>query len=378
MLCWHSGQQTIFDLGKMQGVPHCGSSLILRRSLLSTYRKNLSTSLSVLKALQRSSLEPFSNMTSGTVITRGRAPERLMELYSGHVEPLALDYAAQLTDSHLGLTQHMDLVLLTLFNYSRTPNPSTCAICAGTILDMQVVGTQDPSGEYFARQNRLIEHLDAAPHSTKGLVPEKQLLGIELGRYMSACERLSREVTALFTALKPRHNADFAYGLWHPAKIGELAFHHPVHRAMTDSLQQTTLHYYLRNATRASVETMLSLDVMPGTLGDYINQQDILGCSPLHIVAQNGWDIAVQACLQRHGAEPGQTTIYGSLPLHYAAAKCYKGIVKTLLEHKHKYNLNQLDCKGKTALHYATEEGHLAVAQMIDKSMADGGHLSAP
>ncbi|KAF2688445.1 hypothetical protein K458DRAFT_484506, partial [Lentithecium fluviatile CBS 122367] len=53
---------------------------------------------------------------------------------------------------------------------------------------------------------------------------------------------------------------------------------------------------------------------------DDTNKQDILGRTPLHLACEQNSTVAVQKLLSK-GADPALKTVYGSLPLHFAAAK---------------------------------------------------------
>ena len=49
-----------------------------------------------------------------------------------------------------------------------------------------------------------------------------------------------------------------------------------------------------------------------------LDLQDLLGRTALHIACEKGWTLFVEVLLEL-GADPGVVTVFGHLPLHYAA-----------------------------------------------------------
>jgi ankyrin repeat protein len=104
----------------------------------------------------------------------------------------------------------------------------------------------------------------------------------------------------------------------------------------------------------------------------FINDQDVLGRSPLHIASQGGLFSAVQRPLEL-GADPGRSTKYNSTPLHYAAAKGHAHICRVLVENitlnnAYHTTLNSAYLKdhgGLTAMSYALLHGHEEVQKVL-------------
>ncbi|KAI4950552.1 hypothetical protein J4E91_004437 [Alternaria rosae] len=94
------------------------------------------------------------------------------------------------------------------------------------------------------------------------------------------------------------------------------------------------------------------------------DSQDILGRTALLIACQEEWEEAVVRLLEEK-ADPGLSTIYGSLPLHYAAATGSLEICKLLLMHKTEFDIKAADNASNTALDWAKEKGHYEVVELL-------------
>jgi hypothetical protein len=86
-----------------------------------------------------------------------------------------------------------------------------------------------------------------------------------------------------------------------------------------------------------------------------VNHQDILGRSLLHMACECGSPEYIQELLAA-GADRSLKTIYGSLPIHFAAASGSLGLCQMLihmsLEPIFHAPINESDSQGNTALYY--------------------------
>jgi hypothetical protein len=92
--------------------------------------------------------------------------------------------------------------------------------------------------------------------------------------------------------------------------------------------------------------------------------QDRLGRTLLHLLCQKGSYRAVTWSLQM-GADPSATTVYGHLPLHYAAKRADYAICELLLSCKKSFNIEQKDQFEQTAYDYAVREDHRRVKSLL-------------
>lgn len=100
----------------------------------------------------------------------------------------------------------------------------------------------------------------------------------------------------------------------------------------------------------------------------YINGQDTLGRSPLHIVCRSGWLAGVDLLLSR-GANIKAETVYRSLPLHYAAVEGHLDICRLLIENC--FANSYLRCRdwlGKIAVDHTRLRGHTVVTSLLTLS----------
>lgn len=143
-------------------------------------------------------------------------------------------------------------------------------------------------------------------------------------------------------------------------------------KAPMDCLGRTGLHQALdavptlekRYEKRGSVslgqlETFVSDQPL-----DYINQQDILGRTLLHLACEKGWEQGVRKLLEK-GADPSLQTAYGSLPLHYAAAVGHVEITRMLLDDGAAIAANTLDCRNNTAMYYACRFRNIDLVHLL-------------
>jgi hypothetical protein len=102
--------------------------------------------------------------------------------------------------------------------------------------------------------------------------------------------------------------------------------------------------------------------------------QDRLGRTLLHLLCQKGPYEWIKRSLQI-GADPSASTIYGHLPLHYAAQRGDYNICTLLLSYKGRFNIEQKDKFGRAAYVYAACANHSGVKSLL-KNAADGQRMS--
>ena len=158
------------------------------------------------------------------------------------------------------------------------------------------------------------------------------------------------------------------YGVYHPGGLYRCIPSST--EDLNDSLARSPLHMWMddddgyRNA---------GLNGFSHDVSSLKNMQDILGRTALTMACQERWKDAVEWLLKEN-ADPGLATIYGSLPLHYAAVKGSFNICEQLLAHKTRFDIKAKDCMYKTALDYAREKEHQDVVYLLsaEYAAADG------
>ena len=109
---------------------------------------------------------------------------------------------------------------------------------------------------------------------------------------------------------------------------------------------------------------------------DDVNKQDGLGRTLLHIACIKNWHAGVEVLLQ-HGANLNATTVFGSLPLHYAAAKGTIRICQLLLRYN-RDNAIALDEAMITPRGYALKEENTAIADLLHDTALNTDHAAPP
>jgi ankyrin repeat protein len=135
---------------------------------------------------------------------------------------------------------------------------------------------------------------------------------------------------------------------------------------MADCLGRNTPHRWLDWLPRPDKTDLIRLrELLDLKEFEYVNTQDILGRTPLHIVCESGWVEGVELLLSR-GANPRAVTVYRSLPLHYAAVQGFLQICRLLIGHcDTSSGAGSRDWQGKTAVDYACARSHTAVARFL-------------
>jgi len=216
----------------------------------------------------------------------------------------------------------------------------------------ELASSQDTCGELLLLQHRIVHHDE---HESE---------------YWEAHVRLAHEVQRRASELFE------SYGFPESAKwVNSLGVYHPETFSyclpgstanLSDCLERSQLHLCMDYGDFSDLESLRESGLDVSKLKDY---QDILGRTPLLIACQETWEEAVVRLLEEN-ADPGLSTMYGSLPLHYAAAKGSIDICQLLLSHKTRFDIKAEDCVGKTALDYARENEHQDVVNLLSAEYA--------
>ncbi|XP_076043693.1 transient receptor potential cation channel subfamily A member 1-like [Oratosquilla oratoria] len=96
-----------------------------------------------------------------------------------------------------------------------------------------------------------------------------------------------------------------------------------------------------------------------------LNDQDVLGCSPMHYASKRGQIRSLDSLIQL-GASVRTKNNRNESPLHFAAKYGRYNTIHKLIESVQGFLiLNESDDEGKTALHIASEEGHNRVVTLL-------------
>lgn len=240
---------------------------------------------------------------------------------------------------------------LTQYNLSEEGN--FACFCSGCVPAQsrsrasKLESSQDTCGELLLLQNRMIHHDVDEDQSWQALV------------------RLSHEVreraSEIFESEGVRSGAELAKssGVYHPDAI---TWSLPVSlENLSDCLGRSQLHLRMDHSDLLELKDILGTGLHISKLKD---SQDILGRTALFIACQRDWGDGVRFLLEEE-ADPALATIYGSLPLHYAAAEGSIDICQLLLSHKTKFDIKAMDSAGKTALDYARDKKHQDVTDLL-------------
>ncbi|KAF2878486.1 ankyrin repeat-containing domain protein [Massariosphaeria phaeospora] len=98
-----------------------------------------------------------------------------------------------------------------------------------------------------------------------------------------------------------------------------------------------------------------------------IGKQDMLGRTALHVACQKNWyETARMIYSKSNGMGANEPTIYGHVPLHYAAANGSIPICKLLLDNAGiSYDPHPLDCLGNSPLFYAVANKHTETVKFL-------------
>jgi hypothetical protein len=134
--------------------------------------------------------------------------------------------------------------------------------------------------------------------------------------------------------------------------------------ATGDFLGRTIGHQLLDQLSDNQARSILLEDFQFFEVESLHQVQDRLDRTLLHLLCQKGSYEFVERSLQI-GADPSATTIYGHLPLHYAAQRGDFDICELLLRYKEMFDIGQIDKYGNTACDYASWENHQRVKSLL-------------
>ena len=97
--------------------------------------------------------------------------------------------------------------------------------------------------------------------------------------------------------------------------------------------------------------------------GADVNNQDVLGCTPLHNACYFGHLDSVELLVKQGGTDVALETNRGETPLNYAASWGYTDIMEILVDAG--ADINQKNSDGETPLHAACKAGHFSAANIL-------------
>ncbi|XP_031824221.1 serine/threonine-protein kinase TNNI3K [Sarcophilus harrisii] len=104
--------------------------------------------------------------------------------------------------------------------------------------------------------------------------------------------------------------------------------------------------------------------------GAYVNVQDAVFFTPLHIAAYYGHE-QVTRLLLKFGADVNLSGEVGDRPLHLASAKGFLNIAKLLMEEGSKADVNAQDNEDHVPLHFCSRFGHHDIVKFLLQSDSD-------
>ncbi|KAH6639525.1 ankyrin repeat-containing domain protein [Boeremia exigua] len=240
-----------------------------------------------------------------------------------------------------------------------------CSLCEGARAPKELTEQGQTHKKLQACRKRLQSHRSFLMHEHHSVRVES-----EEQRYEELTETFVDEtldVLAKFPDLSEyREKPSLRYKVITPLhQFDEMTYWNLAGSDFDDCLGRTQLHRLLDQTHPSDIDDdWILLEVLRTRADEGQNTQDILGRSLLHVACQKDWERGVRLLLQE-GASPGVITVYGSLPLHYAAAQGSVSICKLLLQHENEFDIEAKDCAGKTAKHYAQLWGHRDVSDLL-------------
>jgi len=223
---------------------------------------------------------------------------------------------------------------------------------------VEMESSRDSCGEILLLQHRILLHLD----HDDGDEDENEK---SWQSHADLSHEVQKRASEIFASYGLKVGAEWAKssGVFHPDNFGCL----PAFPDLTDCLMRSQLHLMIDCGNFDFLALLFKSEPKITELKD---RQDILGRTPLLIACQDTWKGEAVEILLEEKADPGLATIYGSLPLHYAAAKGSVEICELLLMHKARFDIKAVDSAGKTALDYANEKRHQKVVDLLSAEYA--------
>ncbi|KAF2250723.1 ankyrin [Trematosphaeria pertusa] len=245
------------------------------------------------------------------------------------------------------------------------PKKTSCPVCNPTddehiLQDLQRRG--DVGSEFLARLGRVTRHLRDREHwdfDALGLLEAEMTKVFEVASKINSTATVVLEELGLYDSVPETLREHFFI---EPQDVTYRLFW--TGYAKTDCFGRSPLHQWLDGTDELVDERDLPI-LKSACSEDYIDDQDVLWRSLLHIACQRDWEVGVQHLLSMC-ADPTLRTIYGSLPFHYAAAKGSLNICRLLLELPEMGSyFNCTDFQGNTALYYAIASKNTALVRFL-------------
>jgi hypothetical protein len=331
--------------------------------MLSMYHKNLTSALKHLKNMKEITTAPFFR-SSRSAEEAERGDQDLTDLSKLYVaiESKLLKITSALAATSSSIPSGLPLTVLLAQILTTESRTYMCPICEpqyqGKILDA-ISQENEFYGELLVRQYRLVKHFEVEDAHDL----DEDLFHREVHRYLALSARFSARAHLRFKFLGMLEAAAISLKLsiYHPDTIGEYTF--KIGEDPDDCLSRTSIHSWLDHTAPNRLPKDLEQLEPESRDWVFVNDQDILSRTPLHIACQHGWVEGVKALLAL-GANTATKTIYGSTPLHYAAVRGSMEICHFLLQ-QGSDQLVVVDCEGYTARHYALKNGHIGVANLL-------------
>lgn len=225
------------------------------------------------------------------------------------------------------------------------------------------VDNKDVFGEFLTLQGLLRKHINI-PGGITSCQARNRCVQEALDRYRAMSAATLRLANKIFEESGKHEAAAISQkvGLYHPREIGYHLFRLLDDATDTpDTLGQNALHQWLdASDVLTPAGDLEKLQHQPSLMD--INEQDLLGRSPLHIACLKNLELVVATLIGR-GADVKARTVFGRTALHIAAANDSKTICESLLEHCERSQLEVKDSDGRTPRDYAKRND---IIQLLD------------
>jgi hypothetical protein len=254
-------------------------------------------------------------------------------------------------------SQNLPGWFLTVFLNQSEVDPDTNFACSDCYpahprsIARRLESSQDACSQFLLSQHHFVRHSNAENQQQK---------------HADLSLKVAKRASATFKSFGSNKTAEYAeeIGVYHP---DEMFRRLPgLTEGVKDCLGRSELHFRMDDQKDSELEGMLISNHDILKLKD---KQDILGRTVLLMACQDEWDECVEILLEQQ-ADPGLATMYGSLPLHYAAAMGSIDICTKLLAHKTRFDIKAKDYMAMTALDWAMEMGCHEVVELLSAEYA--------